>query len=72
MCSFYLNLEVRLAPFAGARACRQAPYTRGVGLKSEVPFVTPHSHIHSAFASQLPPWASPSCEISLLVVFKND
>jgi hypothetical protein len=42
-----------------------------VGLKSEVPFVTPHSHIHSAFASQLPPRASPSCEISLLVVFRN-
>ena len=42
-----------------------------VGLKSEVPFVTPHSHIHSAFAPQLPPRASPSCEISLLVVFRN-
>ena len=42
-----------------------------VGLKSEVPFVTSHSHIHSAFASQLPPRASPSCEISLLVVFKT-
>jgi hypothetical protein len=48
---------------------RQAPYTRVVGLKSEVPFVTSHSHIHSAFASQLPPRAAPSCEISLLVVF---
>ena len=51
MCSFYLDLAHAFA--------RQAPYSHVVcSLKSEVPFVTSHSHPQRCRITSLPPRAS--------------